>query len=291
MFKSTNKFFSLKSFYIFSSLCATLTLPTFAQHHYNNWIHRNATDTTITVCRDDSLTFAMFPPGSMMGMMFPDSIYCRIDRMQLDSLNHPHDSTFIGWHKLVIGRDSAHYNMMNDSMMSKNHTMQFMSTLKCQLHWDSLYSDSAHRGWEPAGVRGWDGTQWVNLTNVSFEGKNATFETSQLYATIAFVGSPPEVTGISSTISIPTKLRLEQNYPNPFNPSTKIRFILSTSNNVELKVYNILGNEVATIIDNQYMDEGVHDIRMDATNLSSGIYFYTLKAGRVESTQKMILVR
>ncbi|MBI5021747.1 MAG: T9SS type A sorting domain-containing protein [Ignavibacteriales bacterium] len=291
MFQRKHNFDYSKSLYIFALFYITLTIPTFAQHHYNNWIHRNATDTTIARCWDDSLTFAMFPPGSMMGMMFPDSIYCRIDRMHLDSLDHPHDSTFMGWHRIEIGRDSTRFDMMDDSMMSVNHMMQFMTGLQCQLRWDSLYTDSLHRRWKPTGVRGWNGTQWVNLSDVSFIGTTATVKTSQVYAAIAFVGTPSEVTGISPTVTTPSQYKLEQNYPNPFNPSTEILFNIPLTENVTLEVYNVLGKVVATLFDNQPLSAGEHSVLFDANNLASGIYFYSMRAGQYKSTQKMILLR
>ncbi len=275
----------------FSTFLLVGTTQMFSQHHYNNWVHRNATDTTIARCWNDSLTFAMFPPGSMMGMMFPDSIYCRIDRMHLDSLDHPHDSTFIGWHRIEIGRDSTHFDMMDDSMMSGNHMMQFMTGLQCQLRWDSLYTDSLHRGWNPTGVRGWNGTQWVSLTNVSFDGTTATVKTSQVYAAIAFVGTPPAVTGIHPVVATPAQFNLEQNYPNPFNPSTEIRFNIPLTENVTLKVYNVLGNVVATLFDNQLLSAGEHSVPFDANNLASGVYFYSLQSGKFKAINKMLLLR
>ena len=131
-----------------------LGTPAKSQHHYDNWVHKNASDTTIAPCWNDSLTTMMFPSGSMMGMMFPDSIYCRIDRMDMDSLVHPHDSTFIGWLRIQMGWDSGRYNMMNDSMMGGQHQMQFMMDLLCSLHWDSLMADSTHRHWHPTGQVG-----------------------------------------------------------------------------------------------------------------------------------------
>jgi hypothetical protein len=275
----------------FSTLFLVGTTQMFSQHHYNNWVHRNATDTTIARCWDDSLTFAMFPPGSMMGMMFPDSMYCRIDRMYLDSLDHPHDSTFIGWHRIEIGRDSTHFDMMDDSMMSGNHMMQFMTGLRCQLHWDSLYTDSVHRRWKPTGVRGWSGTQWVNLSDVSFIGTTATVKTSQVYAAIALVGAPSEVTGISPIVSTPSQFKLEQNYPNPFNPSTEIRFNIPLTENVTLKVYNVLGNVITTLFDNQLLSAGEHSVSFNASNIANGIYFYSLQSGKFKAINKMILLR
>ncbi len=89
----------------------------------------------------------------------------------------------------------------------------------------------------------------------------------------------------------PLQYRLSQNYPNPFNPSTNIEFRLGNSALVTLKVYDILGREVATLIDNQRMNAGSHQSRFDASALASGIYLYKLQAGSFIQTRKMMLIK
>ncbi len=81
-----------------------------------------------------------------------------------------------------------------------------------------------------------------------------------------------------------------QNYPNPFNPTTVIEFAIPTTETVSLKIYDVLGREVATLL-NERRNAGVHRINFNATNLSSGTYFYRLQAGTFTQTKKMILVK
>jgi hypothetical protein len=83
---------------------------------------------------------------------------------------------------------------------------------------------------------------------------------------------------------------LEQNYPNPFNPSTKISWQSPIGSWQTLKVYDILGREVATLV-NEYKPAGSYEVEFDAAKLSSGIYFYTLRAGEFIQTNKMILMK
>lgn len=90
--------------------------------------------------------------------------------------------------------------------------------------------------------------------------------------------------------SVVNKFSLEQNYPNPFNPSTNIKYRLSGISNVSLKVYDVLGKEVATLV-NEEKPAGSYEVKFDATGLSSGIYFYKLQAGSLIETKKMILLR
>jgi photosystem II stability/assembly factor-like uncharacterized protein len=97
---------------------------------------------------------------------------------------------------------------------------------------------------------------------------------------------------------MPVSFELKQNFPNPFNPTTSIRFQISAVSNVRLKIYNVLGEEVATLIHSKPMDKGMHEVEFDASNFSSGIYFYTLTIGNktapveeISETKKMLLLK
>ncbi|MCB9070487.1 MAG: T9SS type A sorting domain-containing protein [Calditrichae bacterium] len=81
-----------------------------------------------------------------------------------------------------------------------------------------------------------------------------------------------------------------KNYPNPFNPSTRIAFELPTAATVKLTVFNLAGQEVAKLV-NEQRNAGRHEITFEAGNLPSGIYFYRIQAGNYISTRKMMLVR
>lgn len=91
-------------------------------------------------------------------------------------------------------------------------------------------------------------------------------------------------------MALPERINLQNNYPNPFNPTTNIRFELPADEHVRLTVYNALGHQVATLV-NQQTQAGYHDISFDATQLASGIYVYRLQAGGVVQTRKMTLVK
>ena len=96
-------------------------------------------------------------------------------------------------------------------------------------------------------------------------------------------------------MGLPRNYSLEQNYPNPFNPTTTIRFALPMDAKVNIKLYNTLGQEVANIL-NTNMNAGVHETVFNASNLSSGVYFYRLEAHGVDgsnfiTTKRMILMK
>jgi hypothetical protein len=84
--------------------------------------------------------------------------------------------------------------------------------------------------------------------------------------------------------------RLEQNFPNPFNPTTRISFNLVKSQDVKLVVYNLLGEEIAVLL-NEGKAAGEHTVNFDASQLSSGLYFYTLSSADFQETRKMVLMR
>jgi V8-like Glu-specific endopeptidase len=98
----------------------------------------------------------------------------------------------------------------------------------------------------------------------------------------------------SNTVEVeivtPSTFVLEQNYPNPFNPSTSIRFSIPVETDVRLNVFNTLGQEVAEII-NSRLKDGYHEIDFDATNLTSGIYFYRLEADKFVDVKKMLIIK
>jgi hypothetical protein len=97
--------------------------------------------------------------------------------------------------------------------------------------------------------------------------------------------------GVKETPNIsPIKFELHQNYPNPFNPSTTIQFDIPKAAFVTLKVYNVLGQEVATLV-NEKREAGRYEVEFDGSKLTSGVYFYRLQAGSFVQTRKMILLK
>ncbi|NOR45098.1 MAG: T9SS type A sorting domain-containing protein [Candidatus Delongbacteria bacterium] len=94
--------------------------------------------------------------------------------------------------------------------------------------------------------------------------------------------------GISG--SIPLQTNLEQNYPNPFNPTTTISFSIVEPGDVKLNIYNFSGQLVSSLVDRE-MVAGHHTVSFDASNLSAGIYYYTLEADNMTMSNKMILAK
>jgi hypothetical protein len=91
-------------------------------------------------------------------------------------------------------------------------------------------------------------------------------------------------------LSVVSDFNLEHNYPNPFNPSTSIKFSVPSSEFVTLKVYDVLGNEITTLV-NEQKAPGTYEVRFDAGNLASGMYVYKLQAGSFIQTRKLMLMK
>jgi hypothetical protein len=104
--------------------------------------------------------------------------------------------------------------------------------------------------------------------------------------------SEDAITGVerNNRNSIPTEFQLMQNYPNPFNPTTTIIFDLPKQSHVILKIYNILGQEVKTLV-NETKNPGSYHLNFNATELASGVYIYRIRAGEFTSTKKMMLIK
>jgi len=98
------------------------------------------------------------------------------------------------------------------------------------------------------------------------------------------------ITGVAGRVPTPSDFSLEQNFPNPFNPSTVISYKLSAVSDVSLKVYDVIGREVRTLV-NARQNPGIHSVKFDARKLPSGVYFYRLQAGEFTSTKKMVLAK
>jgi hypothetical protein len=143
-------------------------------------------------------------------------------------------------------------------------------------------------------------TVWLAFDYLSTDFRSdtsKTLATDKKYAWILDVKNPATkfaktTTGVSQQPEalVPGQFSLAQNYPNPFNPSTAINYTIGANAHVTLKVFNVLGQEVATLV-NESMNPGSYSATFSASNFSSGVYFYTLTAGSFIQTNKMVLLK
>jgi hypothetical protein len=118
-----------------------------------------------------------------------------------------------------------------------------------------------------------------------FSGINGGGDNNSLMSKVFFKNAKPVHN------SIPIAFNLYQNYPNPFNPVTKIKYDLPKNTNVTIKVYDLLGREVTTLINNEFRNAGRYEVNWNASNYASGVYFYRIQAADYTSVKKMVLIK
>ena len=113
---------------------------------------------------------------------------------------------------------------------------------------------------------------------------------SQHFSTIGVGFKVDDPTNVNTLNVTPNEYGLAQNYPNPFNPTTTINYTLPNSGFTKLSVYNTIGEEVQTLV-NENQSAGTYNLDFNASNLPSGLYFYSLTSGNFTQTNKMILMK
>ncbi|MFA5834084.1 MAG: glycoside hydrolase family 2 TIM barrel-domain containing protein [Bacteroidota bacterium] len=135
------------------------------------------------------------------------------------------------------------------------------------------------------------GFQSMGLVRMNRQEEKPVFATAKAKYGL-YVDKSENITEVEESRNsvIPEEFMLGQNYPNPFNPSTLISFQLPAGNHVTLKVYDVLGKEIATLV-NEQKEPGVYTVPFDASSISTGVYFYRLQAGGFVATKKMAVVK
>jgi hypothetical protein len=161
-----------------------------------------------------------------------------------------------------------------------------------------ISGDGTLPGEDPEDGSNWDMIGFVGGAGTTTENKYYSFIDDDIKTgfynyrlkQIDYDGSYEYSDIVEVDIPAPNEFALLQNYPNPFNPSTKIRYSVPQSSKVVIKVFDILGNEIETLIDEQ-KPIGTYEIIWHTTNLPSGVYFYRLQAGSFVETKKMVLMK
>ncbi len=160
--------------------------------------------------------------------------------------------------------------------------------------WNYITLDSSYTnrsgGTDPGNASGYASTYYVDVDD------NGNLYSQSFYGWAAekwqYQGTLPVVTSLRQTSSlIPEKFELNQNFPNPFNPSTTISFSISERAVITLNVYSVTGELVASLVSGEEFEAGTYETTLDASNLASGIYLYSLTTGDVKLTKKMTLLK
>jgi hypothetical protein len=267
------------------------------------WMHRSISDTTYAYCVTDSSSRIGFQPGfmgrGMGGMMWPDSSFIQFWEIYPDSLPGPGaEGRFMGFYLNV-------HDPMGESMMGGRFGGGFgrMRFEREQAFRFQYYDkDLEARGLSEDGlmVQYWDDDvqAWKELsgTTVDDQANTVTFSSADISNYYA-IFAPNSVTDLESplTAQTPREFVLNQNYPNPFNPSTQIQFELPEQSQVKLSVYNLLGQQIAVLVD-EIKNAGVHTVQWNGREasgrvVSSGIYLVKLEAGGQVKVRRMALLK
>lgn len=215
-------------------------------------------------------------PGSVAGI--PDTIQIGT------SVSIPFSQLIYGWNS--ISMQSANISVIQDTDFQVVVEVQGAVGDTLQLLLDDGLSminrTSSYR-------YGSNGLGWYNRADPDYGGgKSPSYENLLLKATIA--SGTTDTVAPDTTSSIVHYFALEQNYPNPFNIKTIIRYRISSNALVTLRLYDILGREIMTLV-NERQEGGIKTIPFDGSNLPSGVYFYRIVAGNYSATKKMVVIK
>ncbi len=189
----------------------------------------------------------------------------------------------------------------SSSVIDNDVTLNWMTATETnnsgfQIERNTLLNPLSRGEAEGRGV--WENIGFVNGNGTTTETKTYSFKDENLSTgkyqyrlkQIDFDGTFEYSNIVEAEILPPAIFSLEQNFPNPFNPSTKISWQSPVNSHQTLKIYDVLGNEVATLV-NEYRTAGKYEAEFNANNLASGIYYYQLKVGEFVQTKKMVLIK
>ena len=265
-------------------------------HYGGGWMHNNAAQPQKFHSTFDDSTWMVVHPGWRMGgmqggMMMPDSIFTQMLEIFPQNLpNSGSQNIFAGFQFNMMYPDGQHGM---GPMGGCGSMMQFNNNLDFQLYFNDMQLKANNIDKNKIKVKYYDGntSSWIEIPDavVNTLTNTVTFSKNNVSNFIILTGeATTDVTdGKVSTIN---DFELFQNYPNPFNPSTTINFKLKEISHVVLSVYNVLGQKLFDLV-NSELSAGIHNVKFDAENLSSGIYFYKLKAGSYTDIKKMLLLK
>ncbi|MBI3193750.1 MAG: T9SS type A sorting domain-containing protein, partial [Ignavibacteriae bacterium] len=187
---------------------------------------------------------------------------------------------------------------LSDSSLTYGLRNQAKYPLSYLILLDSIVTRINREFWRPFGIGYTFISDTVSTSPLVVKGYKSLYKVNYLKRDPSRVTMLTRFAPAIAENDVPTQYRLEQNYPNPFNPMTTIEFELAQPSLVTLKIFNVLGQEIATLFDAQEMSEGMQAIEFDATSFASGVYFYQLEAKELDSdvnsfnsVKKMMLVR
>lgn len=269
----------------------------FAGHQGGGWIHSGMDSSKSIYNPYDHGDHMRVEPGWHQsggqhgGGMMSDSLFCQfLELYPGDMPNAENENPFMGFEIGMFDPSGAN-QMMNGGQMGSH--LNFNNEAHFQFEYNDIQILGNNIDENTIQAKYWDDqtSSWKQINNISVnvETNSLTFSSSEIPNYIIITAD--NVTSVKNDAEIkPKEFTLKQNYPNPFNPSTVIEFSLAKSAKVELNIYNILGQKISTLT-NKNLDAGIHKYQFNGSSLTSGIYFYEIKANENRRVKKMSLLK
>lgn len=253
------------------------------------WMRKNNSNDKISNPYDEK-DFMMMGSGWNMGGMMSDSMFARM--LELNPHNMPNgkgQNIFKAYEMGIFNSNGLNGMMQNGGC---GGMMNFGSSANIQFHFDEKQIQAYHIDKNSLRVKYWDNrnNQWTPISGAVINQASNTITFSNGQIASYYILTSENVTAVEENSAVPTGYSLEQNYPNPFNPSTIIQFTIIEDGMFKLVVYNVLGQEIFTLINNQ-LKQGVHKVNFDASRLASGVYVYKLIGTNINISKKMLLAK
>ncbi len=269
----------------------------FAQGFGGSWIHRYMNDPINVETPFDNSDWMQVNPdwwhmgGPGGGGMMADSMYCQIFETTYQQMpgignENPFAAYEIDMY-LPNGMNGMHHGG------NYGYGMELNSDANYQLHYNDIQAEGSNIDESTIQVKYYDAlsSSWITYPGATVDAQNNTVTFSSALVRNLVVLTANQPTSVDPSVSgSPVDFTLDQNYPNPFNPSTTINFSLAKDNHITINLYNVLGQKIKTLV-NADFTAGKHSLDFSAENLSSGTYFYELKADGKHIVKKMNLVK
>ena len=260
------------------------------------WIHRKMNQERKIQTAFDSLCYVQIRQGWNDGqpkgnMNLPESLYGQM--LQLLPQNIPYtagEHVFAGFEIGLFTPARKNLMVLNDSVGAH---LQFATKIQYQFHYNENQLEGKNRNENSLRLKIWNHAdqKWEEVENAVFDRDENTVRFESEIVPSLVILTADEATAIADEDQIVVReFILKQNYPNPFNPFTTIEFSLNQDARVVLSVYNVLGQKLLELA-NERFEAGTHRLQLDGSQLSSGLYFYELKAGQESRVMKMTLIK
>jgi hypothetical protein len=259
------------------------------------WMRKNNSNDKVSNPFDENDFMMMdsgWNTGGMMGGMMSDSIFGRM--LELNPENIPNlngEHAFKGYEFGIFGTNGTNGMMQNGACYGM---MNFGSNGNFQFHFDDKQIQAFDTDRNSMRVKYWNNqiNKWVVISNAVINQSTNTITFSNNQVASFYILTSDNVTGIENKEVVPSGYSLNQNYPNPFNPSTNFSYQIPVGTHVTLKVFNMLGEEVAILVD-KFQSAGFYNLQFSINNykIPSGVYFYQLKTNNFVITKKLLLLK